>query len=117
MGALRAANLTLRFLLELCALAAVAYWGSRVSDSTAVNVALAVAAPLALATYWGVVLSPKAKNRPDPPLRTVLELGALGLAVAALATAGEPVLAAILAVTAVLNGWALGRSEPAPRGA
>jgi hypothetical protein len=31
-----AANAVLRFVLELCMLAAVAYWGSRTSDSTVV---------------------------------------------------------------------------------
>jgi len=38
-SALKGASLGLRFLLELCVLAAAAYWGSRVSSSGALNVA------------------------------------------------------------------------------
>ena len=107
MRALKGANLVLRFGLELCLLASVAYWGSQVASSTAVNVVVAIAAPLMLATIWGLVLAPKASRRLDLPLRWLLELAVLGLAVAALAVAGSPVLAAILAAVAILNAAAL----------
>jgi predicted lysophospholipase L1 biosynthesis ABC-type transport system permease subunit len=112
LGAPTAANLALRFLVELCGLAAVAYWGSRVSDSTAVNVVAAIAAPLALATFWGVLLAPKSPRRPEPPLRTALELLAVTVAVAALIAAGQPLLGAILALIALVNGLLLGRGQP-----
>jgi Protein of unknown function (DUF2568) len=107
MSVLKGANLVLRFLLELCALAGAAYWGSRVSSSTAVNVLVAIAAPLALATVWGVWLAPKAARRLQPPMRTIAELAVLGAAVAALVAAGEPLLALILAAAAVANGLLL----------
>jgi len=107
--ALKGANLVLRFLVELCGLAAVAYWGSRVSSSTAVNVVVAIAAPVAVATVWGLWLAPKAHNRLDPPARTLLELAVLAVAVAALVAAGQPLLGVILAVVAVLNGLSLHR--------
>jgi uncharacterized protein DUF2568 len=105
--ALKAANLAVRFLLELCALAAVAYWGSQVSDSTAVNVVVAIAAPLAVATFWGLLLAPSSPRRLEPPLRTLAELFVLALAVAALIAVEEPVLALMLAIAAVLNGLLL----------
>jgi Protein of unknown function (DUF2568) len=105
--AIKAANLGLRFLIELCALAGVAYWGSRVSDTTAVNVLVAIAAPLALATFWGLLLAPNSNRRLDPPLRTLAELFALAAAVLALIAAGSPILALALAVAALLNGLLL----------
>jgi uncharacterized protein DUF2568 len=118
--ALKAANLTVRFLLELCALAAVAYWGSQVSDSTAVNVVVAIAAPFAVATFWGLLLAPSSRRRLEPPLRTLAELFVLVLAVAALVAAGQAVLAVILAIAAVVNGlllhvWRQDAADFAPR--
>jgi hypothetical protein len=115
--ALKGANLVLRFALELCLLASVAYWGSQVASSTAVNIIVAIATPLVLATIWGLFLAPKASRRLDLPVRWMLELAVLGLAVAALAVAGSAVLAAILAAAAILNGavlhfWGLD-AEPA----
>jgi len=117
--------LAVRFLLELCALVAAAYWGSRVSSSAAVNVIVALAAPLALATVWGMWLAPRAARRLRPPARTFLELAVLGAAVAALLAAGEPVLALILAAAAIADGvllhvWDLdrqvhGESDPRRR--
>jgi hypothetical protein len=116
-NAAKGANLALRFLLELCALAAAAYWGSEVSSSTVVNVIVAIAAPLAIATVWGLWLAPKAARRLDPPARTILELAVLGAAVAALLAVNAPLLALILAAVAVINGvllhvWGLD-AEPA----
>jgi hypothetical protein len=48
-GAARAANLALRFLLELAALAGLAYWGCNTGHSAVGDVALGIAAPLAAA--------------------------------------------------------------------
>ena len=117
MRALKGANLVLRFLLELCGLAGVAYWGSRVSSNTAVNVVVALAAPVAVATVWGLWLAPKASNRLDPPARTLLELAVLAVAVAALVAAGQPLLGVVLAVAAVVNGlllhlWGIDTGDP-----
>jgi cytochrome b len=114
-AAIKAANLVLRFVLEVCALAAVADWGAQVSDSTAVNVVVAIAAPLALAVFWGTVLSPKARFRPEQPARTLAELVVLALAAAALFAVDAPVLAVMLVAAAVLNGLLLHvwRQDPA----
>jgi hypothetical protein len=103
LSAVKAANLALRFLLELCALAAVAYWGAQVSSSTAVNIVVAVAAPLVLATLWGLFLAPKASRRVELPGRWPFELAVLAAAVVALVAAGSPLPAVLLAVIAVLN--------------
>lgn len=45
MSVLRAGNLVLRFLLELCALAAVAYWGATTATGDVTRVGLAIALP------------------------------------------------------------------------
>jgi hypothetical protein len=109
----RPANDVLRFLLELSALAAVAYWGW--SEHGGVwRWVLVLAAPLAIALVWGRWVAPKAKVRVGDPWKLVLELLVFGSAVAALAAAGQPVLAVVLAAATVLHlglSFGLGQRE------
>jgi hypothetical protein len=44
------ANAAFRFVVELCMLAAFAYWGSRATGSTAANVAIAIGVTAAVNT-------------------------------------------------------------------
>jgi hypothetical protein len=57
---LRAANLALRFLLELGALAAVGYWGWETGDG-AMRWVLAAAAVGAIVVVWWLYVAPKAR--------------------------------------------------------
>ncbi len=57
----KTANLGLRFLLELGALAAVAYWGFTTNDGV-LRWALGIAAPVAVAVVWWLFVSPKARR-------------------------------------------------------
>lgn len=100
---IKGANLALRFLLELCTLAAFAYWGSRSGGSTAANIALAVAAPLAAATVWGVFMAPNSSRRLPERKRIPLEIALFGLAAAALAATGATALAIAFAAVAAVN--------------
>lgn len=97
-----AANLALKFLLELGALTAFAYWGSR-TGPTAVNVLLGIGAPLAMAVAWATWAAPKAPRRLAAAARITLELSVFALAALALVAAGAPVAAAIFAVLVVVN--------------
>ncbi len=103
---MRAANLALKFLLELCALAAFAYWGSR-TGPTAVNVLLGVGAPLAMALVWGTWAAPKASRRLAGAARVTLELSVFALAALALVAAGAAVPAAVFAALVVVNALLL----------
>lgn len=99
---MRAANLALKFLLELGALAAFAYWGSR-TGPTAVNVVLGIGAPLAMAVVWGTWAAPRAPRRLERARRVILELSVFALAALALIAAGAPVVAAGFAAAVALN--------------
>lgn len=98
MGPLRAANLGLRFLLELGLLAAFALWGAHAGGAS-----VAVAAPLAAAVLWGMVLSPKARVPSPAWVRVSLEVLLFGAAAAGLAADGHAVAGAIFGVVALAN--------------
>jgi hypothetical protein len=57
---LRAVNLGIRFALELCLLAAFAYWAVALGGGRIVEVVRAVAAVAATIVVWGVFVAPKA---------------------------------------------------------
>jgi hypothetical protein len=101
MNPLLAANLALRFLLELCATAALAHWGWRAGGG-AVGVLAAVGAALSAALLWGAYVSPKARYAVPAPVRLAVELAVFGSAAGGLAvTAPRPVATAFAVAVAV----------------
>ena len=101
------ANLALRFILELCALAAISYWGFQTGDGGLMKAVLGVGIPLLVAFAWGTFRVPDDPGKapvPVPgPLRLLLELVVFGLAVACLAAAGRPSLAWALGLVVLVN--------------
>ena len=94
--------LTVAFLSELAALAALGLWGWSVEGSTAVRVLVAVGAPLVAAVLWGLFAAPQA------PMQGVLlslsvKVAVFGAGTLALVATGHPWLAALLAAAAVLS--------------
>jgi len=102
-GAAPAANLALRFLLELASLAALAYWGFDTGRSAVADVALGVGAPLLAAAVWGTFAAPKSERRLRGAALVAVQLCVLGAGVLALAVTGQPVLATLFAALVVLN--------------
>jgi hypothetical protein len=97
---LHGVTLTVRFLCELAMLAALAYWGFTVGDGASTWV-LGIGAPLLAAVVWGAWVAPKARWPVPLPTRVVIELVLFGAAVGALAVAGQPLVAVVLAVAAL----------------
>src|SRR5690349_8106731 len=60
MELLKMLNLLVRFLLELCMLAAVGYWGFTSSSGWAMKILLGVGLPVLIAVLWGMFIAPKA---------------------------------------------------------
>ena len=102
MAVLRGANDLLRFLLELCAVAAAGYWGFAAADG-ALAWLLGIAAPVLIIMLWGALVAPRAEHRLPDPLRLILELWIFAAASVGLAVAGQPVLGAALAIAVVTN--------------
>jgi len=105
-SALAAANLALKFVLELAALALLAYWGA-VAGAGFGAVALAVAAPAIMIVLWARFAAPRSRHRLAVPARIPLELGLFALAAAAGYAAGAVISATIFAVAAALNAVGL----------
>jgi Protein of unknown function (DUF2568) len=93
----KAANLGLRFLLELCLLAALAYVGLQV------NVIVAVVLPVVAAVVWALFVSPKARYPLSLPLWVGIQALLFGVAVVGLLVVGSVALGIVFGVAAVAN--------------
>lgn len=103
MEIIKSANLTLRFLLELCMLAALGYWGVETGEQLVAKIGLGTGAPLLAGLVWGIFLAPKSSRRLHQPLRLILELVIFGLAITALYTTGPRWLAWVFGLIYVIN--------------
>ena len=103
MAAARALTLTLRFVLELCALGALGYWGWQTGNTFPLKVAAGIGASLAAAVVWGLFVSPRASIAVPSPVCLIIEVAVFALAVLALVAAGQPTLALALAAGYVLH--------------
>ena len=102
----KAANLALRFFLEIAALAALSYGGFHAGSSDVVQWLLGIGLPLLAAVVWGLFIAPRARYRVSDPIWIALQVVVFGAATAALLTAGQTtpaiVFVALLIVNAVL---------------
>lgn len=106
---LKYANLVVRFLLELCMLAAFAYWGFWIGSGTAGKIVLGIGVPLLAAVLWGLFAARKAMIRLPQSAHFIagLMMMMLLLAAVALAQAGQATAAVIFALIVVLNATLL----------
>ena len=95
-------NLAIAFLLELCALAALGYWGVWVGGSLLTKTALGIGAPLLAAILWGVFAAPRGTDT-GALVGLVVKVIVFGSAVAALYTTDHRGLAIAFAVIVLLN--------------
>ena len=96
-------NLAVRFLLELCILVAVGYWGFTTSATGLGQVGWGIGAPLLIAVLWGCFGAPKAVFPLHGLLLLGFELVIFGAGPLALYAAGQPTLAIAFVVIYVLN--------------
>ena len=106
-----AANLVLRFLLEIAALVAVVYCGFTLPDGWLLRILAGVGLPVAMAAVWGIFRIPNDGGAPivevAPRLRLAIEVVYFVLAVALLAVAGHGGLA-LLFLLLLLFHYAVG---------
>lgn len=97
MNPVEAANLGLRFALELCVIGALTYAGFELF------LPLGLVFPLAAAMVWGQFVSPRAPRRLQDPARLGVEVVYFGAGVAALALTGLTLLAGVLLAAVVIH--------------
>jgi hypothetical protein len=100
---MKAANLGLRFVLELAAFAGLAYWGFHEHDGF-VAVVLGLGTPMLAIVLWGLFVAPRRRIRRGEPLRWAIELLVFGAATIALIDAGAVALGVVFGVLALANG-------------
>ena len=102
-------NLLFRFLLELLALVAVAYWAYQQSEAWP-GLVLAVLIPFGLAVIWGVFNVPADPSRSgNAPIavsgivRLLIEAVVVGMAIWSLYDSGLPRLSAIFGALVIIH--------------
>lgn len=103
MQLLKMANLALAFLLELCLLAALGYWGNHTGQSMLMRWLLMIGVPLLLAVVWGVFLAPKSAVALPNGVKLAGKFVAFAIGVLALWSVGQTTWAAVFAVVVVIN--------------
>jgi hypothetical protein len=106
----RAFSLALKFLVELAAFAALAYWGASVGSGI-VSVLLAVAAPAVAIVLWGLFAAPRSSRRLRTNARIPFELAVFAVAAIALRAAGATTAAICFAAVAAISAALLARFD------
>jgi hypothetical protein len=103
MDALKGINLAVRFLLELCMLAAVGYWGFKSQSGWGMKLMLGIGLPLLIAMIWGLFVAPKAIYPLSGIPHLLLALILLGSGAVALFASGNPTLGWVYTIILIVN--------------
>jgi Protein of unknown function (DUF2568) len=103
MNALKGINLLVRFLLELCMLAAVGYWGFSTHSSSTMKILFGIGLPVLIALIWGIFMAPKSTRRLRGAPFTVMDIILLGSGAVALYASGLANLAWIYAAVLIIS--------------
>lgn len=106
-------NEVLRFLLELFAIFTLGYWGYLAWPFPWPGVLFMIGTPLFAMIVWGLFRSPKARIPLDPVGRGIVEIAVMGSAAIAWAMLGQPIVAIIFAIVALVSGTVNLRREMA----
>ncbi|WP_244255836.1 YrdB family protein [Rathayibacter sp. VKM Ac-2760] len=101
-------NDVLRFVLELFAFVSLGLWGF-LSWDLPWSIVLGIGAPVLAILLWALFLSPRAVFAIDVYGRSLIELLVMGAAALAWLGLGQPVVAIVFGVVAVVSGVIAGR--------
>jgi len=103
MNALKSINLAVRFLLEICVLISVGYWGFNTGSGWFPRIPLGIGMPLLIAVTWSMFGAPKAPYHLVGFKMLVLEFVVFGSGVAALVAMKNYPLAWDFTVIVIIN--------------
>ncbi|MBO0984221.1 YrdB family protein [Rathayibacter sp. SD072] len=101
-------NAVVRFLLELVALVTFGIWGFS-SFEMPWSIVVGIGAPVLAALVWALFLSPRAVLAIDVYGRSLIELLVMGAAALAWLDLGQPIVAIVFGVIAIVSGVIAGR--------
>lgn len=96
-------NLAVRFLLELCMLAAISYWGFKTHPAWFFKILFGIGLPVLIAVLWGMFLAPKASRPLTGVSFFVLEMLLFASGAVALFASGKPSLGWAYTITLLVN--------------
>ena len=97
------ANLALAFLLELCVLAALVFWGFSSGSGTLIKIVLGIGVPVLAIIIWALFGAPRGPWHLNGIWYLLLKIVFFGSAVVALYIAGQHVLGVVFALIFVVN--------------
>ncbi len=100
----------LRFVVELFAFVSLAVWGF-IAWPLPWNIVIGIAAPLLAILLWAVFRSPRAVVRIDTFGKAIVEIIVMTAAAFAWWDLGQPVVAVVFALVALVSGVVNGRRE------
>lgn len=100
---LKGANLALTFLLELCVLGALAYWGWTAGTNITDKLGFGVGAPAVAIVVWTIFGAPRARRRLKGAAYWALRVAFDAAGALALYAAGLHLTALVFAVVAAVN--------------
>lgn len=103
-------NDVIRFVLELFAVFSVSFWGFA-GWPAPWNIVVGLAAPITVILLWGLFRSPKAVFHIDAFGKALVEIVVFASVVFAWWTLGQPIIAVVFGVIAVVSGVINGRKE------
>lgn len=103
MDTLKSINVTARFLLEICVLISVGYWGFNTAPGWFLKTLLGIGAPLLITIIWSMFGAPKAAYHLTGFSMLALEVIVFGLGVAALIATKNYSLAWGFAAIVIIN--------------
>ena len=103
MDVLKGLNLLVRFLLVLCLLAAVGYWGFKTHPTWAMKLILGIGLPILIAVLWGLFIAPRATHPLTGISYLAVELILLGSGTLALFASGKPTLGWVYTIILIGN--------------
>lgn len=103
LAVLKMLNLAVAFLLELCMLAAIGYWGYHIKAAHWLKLTTAIGLPLLAAVIWGLFLAPKSVVALDAGTKMGGKAILFAIAVLLLYYAGRTTLATWFAIVTAVN--------------
>ena len=103
MDAIKVANLAIRFLLEICVLISIGYWGFKTGSGWLLKIVLGIGVPLLIVVIWAMFGAPKSSMRLEGLLYLLLEVIVFSSGVAALVLTRNYALVWVFAVVIIIN--------------